>query len=259
MEELIKALPELLSTIWWPFCRFMAALSLAPFLGENSVPVRARLMIAVALAVIVIPVARPLTAVDPVSLHGIVVAIEQAMIGLLFGLAFHLVNAAIMMFAFLVSSQMGLSMAVMNDPINGASSDVISSLLFVLTALVFFSIDGHLIVTNEVFHSFKAWPVGQGLDMLSFKTLVYSTSWMFSAALLLSLPIVFSTMVVQIGFGFLNRAAATLNLFSLGFSVITLFGLVMLSYLIRSVPEHYLHMTDQVLTMLHQQMGGGRG
>jgi len=81
----------------------------------------------------------------------------------------------------------------------------------------------------------------------------------FSAAMLLALPIVFSTMVVQIGFGFLNRVAPSLNLFSLGFSLVTIFGLLMLIQLVRFVPEHYIAMTNQILEMLQQQMVNSQG
>ena len=52
----------------------------------------------------------------------------------------------------------------------------------------------------------------------------------------------------------LNRAAPSLNLFSLGFSVITVFGLLMLAAIARSLPEHYLRMTTRVLDLLQQLM-----
>jgi flagellar biosynthetic protein FliR len=79
-------------------------------------------------------------------------------------------------------------------------------------------------------------------------------AWVFSAAMLLAIPIVFSTLVVQLGFGFLNRVAPTLNLFALGFSVITIFGLLMLGHVVRFIPEHYVRMSGRVLDMIRQQM-----
>ena len=72
--------------------------------------------------------------------------------------------------------------------------------------------------------------------------------------MLLAIPIVFSTMVVQLGFGFLNRVAPTLNLFALGFSMITIFGLLMLGQVVRFIPAHYIRMSNQVLDMIQQQM-----
>ena len=46
---------------------------------------------------------------------------------------------------------------------------------------------------------------------------------------------------------------------ALSFSLTTLFGLMMLVQVVRFLPEHYISMTNQVLDMLRQQMGGARG
>ncbi len=162
--------------------------------------------------------------------------------------------AVILVLGYMVSSQMGLSMAVMNDPLSGVSSDVVSSLLSIVAILVFFSIDGHLVLVQVIGASFKQWPVGTGLRVAAMQAVVFNLAWVFSAALLLALPIVFATLVVQLGFGFLQRVAPTLNLFALGFSVVTLFGIFMLSQLVRFVPDHYLRMSTRVLQMLQQTM-----
>jgi flagellar biosynthetic protein FliR len=119
---------------------------------------------------------------------------------------------------------------------------------------VFFAIDGHLVLVGVLAQSFHAWPVGGGWNPMLLQAVALNVGWVFSAAMLLALPIVFSTIVVQAGFGFLNRVAPSLNLFSLGFSLVTIFGLMMLVQVVRFIPEHYVQMTNQVLEMLQQQM-----
>lgn len=257
MEPIYPTLLGLLSALWWPFCRVMAMLSVAPVIGEATVPVTVKILLSLVLAIVLMPTAHAVAPIDPISLRGVVATIEQAVIGGVLGLAFHLCMAVIMVLGYLASSQMGLAMAVMNDPLNGASSDVVSSLLSVLSILAFFSMDGHLVLTGVVGASFQAWPVGGGLAGITLQTLVYNVAWVFSAALLLAVPVVFATLVVQVGFGFLTRVAPSLNLFALGFSVVTLFGLFMLTQLVRFVPEHYVRMTGRVLDMLEGMMRAG--
>lgn len=254
MELVFGQLMALLSALWWPFCRVMAMLSAAPVIGEATVPVPVRLLLSLVLAVVLLPLSGSAPAIDPLSLQGLFATVEQVVIGGAIGLAFHFTISAITVLGFLVSSQMSLSMAVMNDPVNGNSSDVVSTLLSLLCMLVFFSIDGHLVLVGVVGASLKAWPIGAGLAGVGLQTLAYNVAWIFSAALLLAVPVVFSTFVVQLGFGFLNRVAPALNLFSLGFSLVTLFGLFMLSQLVRFVPEHFVRMTEQVLDLLQHQM-----
>lgn len=254
MEFTLSQLPSLLTALWWPFCRVLAMFSAAPIVGENMVPITVRVLLSLAFAVVFMPIATPATAIEPLSMHALLVTAEQALIGFGIGLAFHLTIAIVMVLGFMISSQMGLSMAVMNDPMSGASSDVVSALLYILCILVFFSIDGHLVLAGVVGASFQAWPVGGGVDFLTLQTIAYNVAWVFSAALLLALPVIFSALVVQLGFGFLNRVAPALNLYALGFSVVTVFGLFMLGHIVRAVPDHYIRLTQQVLEMLRRGM-----
>ena len=257
--ELAGYLLPLLNALWWPFVRNLALLSAAPIIGDAMVPLPVRVLLSMVLAFLLLPVSAGNADIDPFSMLGVVATIEQAVIGGVIGLALHFSMSVISMVGYLVSSQIGFSMAQMNDPVNGSASDVVSLLLSMLAILVFFSIDGHLVLAGVMGASFKAWPVGQGYAPLLLNTVALNAAWIFSAAMLLALPIVFSTLVVQIGFGFLNRVAPALNLFSLGFSLTTLFGLMMLVQVVRFLPEHYIAMTNQVLDMLRQQMGAARG
>jgi len=259
MLEVTHLLLPFISALWWPFCRVMALLSTAPVIGDALVPVPVRALLSVVLAFLMLPLTKGAVAPDPFSLAGVVLMVEQAVIGGVIGLALQLTMAVVNMLGFLVSSQVGFSMAQMNDPVNGQQSDVISGLLGLVAILVFFAVDGHLVLAGVLGQSFLAWPVGAGYGGLLLQTVALNVGWVFSAAILLALPIVFSTMVVQVGFGFLNRVAPSLNLFSLGFSLVTLFGLMMLVQVVRFIPEHYVQMTNQVLEMLQQQMRAAHG
>ena len=66
-------------------------------------------------------------------------------------------------------------------------------------------------------------------------------------------------LLVQFGFGFLNRVAPSLNLFSLGFPLTMLFGLLMLVLVVRFLPEHYLAMSRQLLDNLATLQRGAHG
>jgi flagellar biosynthetic protein FliR len=256
MEAAFHQLVVLLYALWWPFCRALALLSAAPVIGDGLVPMPLRVLLALALAVVLLPVSQGGEAIDAMSMRGIGATVEQAVIGGVIGLAFHFAISAVMMFGYLASSQLGFAMAVMNDPVNGTPSDVVTACLVVLCTLVFFAVDGHLVLVNVLGASFKAWPVGGtgvlGADLL--RSLVDGVAWVFAAALLLAVPLVFSTLVVQVGFGLLNRVAPSLNLYSLGFSLLAVFGLLMLAQMMRSVPDHYVRLTARVLEMLQAQM-----
>jgi flagellar biosynthetic protein FliR len=263
MLEVTHLLLPLIGALWWPFCRSMAMLAVAPALGDAVVPVPVRVLLSVVLAFLLLPMTKGAAMPDPFSLAGVVVMLEQAVIGGLIGLALQLTMAVMNMLGFVAASQVGFAMAQINDPINGQQSDVISALLGLVAILVFFAIDGHLVLVGVLAQSFRAWPVGATIGSnagpMLMQAVALNVGWVLSAAMLLSLPIVFSNLVVQFGLGFLNRVAPSLNLFSLGFSLVTLFGLTMLVQIVRFVPEHYVQMTNQVLEMLQQQMRMAHG
>ena len=251
METLLHLLQGIYAAVLWPLFRIGAALAVAPVLGESLVPVRARMLLALVLAIAVQPGLPPLPEVDPISLRGAMLVFEQVLVGGLIGLAFHLVLSALTLFGVLASSQMGLSMAMLNDPMSGASSDAISALVYVVFVLLFFAFDGHLLVTHVLARSFHVWPVGAvSLHGLALHRLALGVGWIFAAALMLALPLVFATMAVQFGSGLLNRVAPTLNLFALGFSVTIAFGLLLVMLLAPSLPGHVQRMLGHVVGLL---------
>jgi len=240
---------------WWPFCRIMAVFSLAPMFSHKAISVRVRILLALALTLVLGAALPTPPNLDPLSLAGMLAAIEQIAMGLLLGLALLLVFTVFTLIGDVVSTQLGLSMAVFNDPMNGVSSaSIIYQLYFILLALLFFAIDGHLVTVSIIYQSFVYWPIGSGLFYDGLQTIAWSMAWVISAALLIALPIVFCMTLVQFCFGLLNRISPAMNLFSLGFSLVTIFGLLMLVQVVRFIPEHYVAMTNQILEMLQEQM-----
>src|SRR5690606_7191211 len=147
---------------------------------------------------VVLTAALPATApIDPLSLKGLLTAFEQIAMGLLLGLALLLVFTVFTLIGDIVSTQLGLSMAVFNDPMNGVSSaSIIYQLYFILLALMFFAIDGHLVTVSIIYQSFVYWPIGSGIHFDGLQTVAWSLGWVISAALLIALPIVFCMTLV---------------------------------------------------------------
>lgn len=244
-----------LQILWWPFARIMALLAFAPIFGDPTVPVRVRVTIALTLAVVALPsVSSAVISVNAFSLTAVALTLEQIAIGAVLGLGLQFATTALSIFGFLSASQTSLAMAMLNDPVNGSSSDALSVLALLLGMLLFFVLDIHLLVAGIVSASFDAWPVGQSLSRLQLQTVAYNMGWVFAAAFLLATPIIFAAMLVQLGFGFMARISPSLNIFALGFSVVTLFGLAMLAFMLRHIPAHYLQMTRRALDMLTLMM-----
>ena len=251
---------QALQGYWWPFCRLMAVFSMAPLFNHKAMSRKIRVLLALVITAAVGAALPPVPHIDPLSAQGVMTALEQIAFGLMLGLTLQLVFTVFSVVGEVVSSQMGMSMARYNDPINGvSSSSIVYQLYFVLLAFLFLAIDGHLLVLNVLFKSFSHWPVGSGLNYHSYTLFIKAIAWVFSAAVLLTLPMVFCMVLVQFCFGLLNRISPSMNLFSLGFPITIVVGLLCIYMTIPNLPEHYLHLTRELLDNIGLMMEDGQG
>jgi len=126
-----------LQILWWPFARIMALLAFAPIFGDPTVPVRVRVTIALTLAVVALPsVSSAVISVNAFSLTAVALTLEQIAIGAVLGLGLQFATTALSIFGFLSASQTSLAMAMLNDPVNGSSSDALSVLALLLVPVL---------------------------------------------------------------------------------------------------------------------------
>lgn len=234
-----------------PFIRILALLQFAPVLDNKAFSRRIKIATALALALIITPmlpnnvVLRELLSMRTLLLIG-----EQLLWGILFASALQLVFVALQTAGHILSMNMGLGMAMMNDPINGSSTTVISQIIYIFCGLLFFIMDGHLLLVTILFKSFSYWPIGQAINQPTLALIAQGLGWIMASATLIALPTTFVMLIVQGGFGLLNRVSPTLNLFSLGFPISMLFGLLCISMLVTNIPDHYLNLTNEILAKL---------
>ena len=67
---------------------------------------------------------------------------------------------------------------------------------------------------------------------------------------MLTLPAVVAMLMVNLTFGVMNRTAPSLNIFSLGFPMTLLLGLLTMALSISGVPSRYLDLVTHVLEQL---------
>ena len=260
-EPLIQASQYLhtMSNYWWPFCRILAVLSMAPLFNHKSLSIRVRVLLALAMTIALAAALPESPRIEPLSLRALLTTLEQVLFGVLLGLTLQLVFTIFMVVGEVVSTQMGMSMARYNDPVNGvSSSSIIYQLYFILLVLLFFAIDGHLVTISVLYQSFLFWPVGSGLHYLGAQSFVQAFAWVLAAAVLVTLPVVFCLTLVQFCFGLLNRISPAMNLFSLGFPITILVGLLCIYLSMPNLPENYLHLTRELLDNIGSLLREGR-
>lgn len=244
----IKDFIDLTLGLWYPFVRILAFLHACPVFDSKALTSRVRIILAMSLAIIITPLVEHPIPLELISITTVVLTVEQIMWGSLFGLMLQFIFLVLQLAGQILSFNMGMSMAVMNDPNSGASTTVMAEFIYFYAAILFFAMDSHLLLVSILAKSFSYWPIGNALTTQTLGTVTLALSWVFSSSVLLALPTTFIMLVVQGCFGLLNRISPALNLYSLGFPVNMLAGLICFAGLLSNLPNHYLHLANIVLS-----------
>jgi flagellar biosynthetic protein FliR len=253
MDVSANVLTAWISAFMLAFARIGAMLSVAPVLGSGLTPVRIRLVLALVLAWIVQPFVRGAPAVEPFSLAGVIVLAQQVLVGVAMGLVLKVGFSALTVGGQVIANSMGLGFASVVDPQNGVQVPLLGEFFWLLGALLVFGLGGHLVVVELLVKSFQTLPVtARGMPGDTLWALVAWSGVMFSEGLRIALPVVSIVLLTNVAFGVATRAAPQLNIFSVGFSVTLLLGLVALLVSLGHLPPVF----DKVLGSSFQLMKG---
>lgn len=235
-----------LTSFMFPLARILGLLAAAPVFNSIAMPKRIRLGLGIAITLALLPVLPPMPTVPAGSWIGLAILAQQMFIGVLLGLTLRIAFAAIDLAGELIGLQMGLSFAVFYDPQNAGQTPVLSEFLGLIVTLVFLAMNGHLLTLAVLAESFKLLPVSAtSLGIGNIGSFLAWSSVLFSAGLLLALPLITALLITNLAMGVLARVAPQLNIFAVGFPVTLVAGFVILMFSIPYFGAAMEHLFDQ--------------
>lgn len=213
----------------WPLTRILGLIATAPLFGNLSVPIRVKIGLGIMLTLVIAPTVPALPAADPMSLTGLLIVMQQLVIGLAIGFAMRVVMAAVEMAGEAAGLTMGFGFATFFDPQTRGRSSALAQFLALLALMIFLALNVHLMLLETLAQSFVSLPIaatptgGGGMRQLA----VWG-GLIFSSGLQLALPIIAALLLTNIALGILTRAAPQLNLFGIGFPVTLGAGFIVL-------------------------------
>lgn len=246
-----------ISQLFWPFVRIGACFMVAPAFGALFVPARLRIVLAGAVALLVAPLVAIPSGVTPLSVGGVVITIQQVIIGVALGFALQVLFDSVAMGGQLLANSMGLSFAFNVDPMRGTGTPALGQLYALLVMLTFLALDGHLALIEALVDGFRTLPIGTtGLGTDGYWTIVSWGTQIFSGALAVALPGVTALLIVNIAFGVMSRAAPSLNLFAVGFPITLVFGLVIIVIGLPALQSAFVRLLGQGFMLIRHLLGG---
>jgi flagellar biosynthetic protein FliR len=240
----------------WPFLRASAMLFAAPIFGARTLPATVRVLLALALAMLIVPLVPAPPAVDPLSLAGLVIGAQQIVIGVAMGFILAMVFSVLAQAGENVALGMGLGFASINDPSNGLSVPIVSQYYTIVGTLIFLGLGGHLLVIETLALSFRTLPVGlDGLGADVFFRIALWGAQMFAAAVLVALPAVASLLLVNLAFGVVTRASPQLNIFAVGFPIMIMVGLGAVLFTLPALTDQLADLTSVAFEFIGRIIG----
>ena len=177
------------------------------------VPARVRVVLAAAIAALIAPLLPALPAVEPLSAAGLLITVQQVLIGVALGFCLQLTFDAVTLGGQMLANSMGLSFALNMDPQRGGNSSTpaLGQLFTLLVMLTFLALNGHLTLLRTLVQSFSTLPIAaDGLGTAGLQSVVSWGSHLFAGALAIALPGITALLVVHLALrGRQPRSAGT--------------------------------------------------
>lgn len=213
------------------FARVSAMVSVIPGFGEQSIPMRIKLGVAIAFTMLIWPLARIDPSIAALSMiEALPFVVTETAAGLLLGLSARLILIALQ-FAGSIASHSASLAQLMGS---GATPDPMPAIgnILVIAGIAFaFSLGLHVKIVNAVVYSYETLPSGRlpsGQDIATWG--IAKSSDVAAIAFTLSAPFIVASFAYNLMLGFINRAMPQLMVAFIGAPAITASGILILFF-----------------------------
>lgn len=247
----ISLLPALAATFMLVFARVGAMVMLLPGFGENNIPVRIKLGIALLLTLIILPLHRAAYQVDLTSMSAMgVLMVHEIVIGIVLGATARVTLSALAVAGSVIAQQLGLGFVTAVDPTQGQQGVLIGNFLSVLGMTLLFATDMHHLVIaalNESYRIFAPGDVMPSGDVAALATRAFATA--FKIGLQLSAPFLVFGIVFNVGLGVLARLMPAMQVYFVGVPLSILVGFIIFALVLAGMMGTYL---DYFAGVMHE-------
>lgn len=211
-----RNVPDFLVVFGLAFTRIVAAISLTPFLGGQTVVSNIKVGLAVVITAIIFP---GLPVQDPPPANVVLIVallLKEAIIGTITGFLTQLFLYAVQMAGALIDNQRGMNQPGLQAPQLPGNISVLGQLQFQAALVIFITLNGHLIFLRALAHSFQRLPLFSFPRMTDPLSLAQQFGEISGHTLVLALqlagPVLLTLFLVDVVFGAIGKVASQVNI-----------------------------------------------
>lgn len=237
----------------------------APMIGSLAIPMRFRVLIAVAMSAAAYPALASASTAAPAApvIQDVItlfpMLLSELLIGFAIGAIASLPLLAMEASGVIMGQSIGFGLARVYNPESDTDTDLLGQLLFYIASGLFFTMGGLEMLFTTLLSTFSRVPPGGfAVGMLPLETFVAVLASGFELALRVALPVVGIVLLIALILGAVSKTMPQINVMSVGFTIKMLAGLTVLAtalYVVGDAVDIEVRRTLTIITTWTESLG----
>ncbi len=247
----IDFLPQTAFIFMLVFSRLAAMIMLMPALGEASIPAQVRLLLALLLSFVMMPLVAGSYGGIPDTVPALAfIVLSEIAVGIFIGAAARIIMSALHVAGNIVAAQMSLSFAMNVDPSQGQQGVLIANFLSLLGVTLIFATNLDHLLIAAMRDSYELFKPGQTIPVGDFSAMaVKMVSGSFKLGLQLAAPFLVFGLIFYLGIGILSRLMPQIQIFFIAMPANIALGFILLMLLLGAMMTWFLQGFEQSVSM----------
>jgi flagellar biosynthetic protein FliR len=231
--------------------------AIAPVFSASMIPVRIKLMLAMAISLALVPIAVHGQTV-PLDVGAFsLLLLKEIGVGLVFAFPMALVGAAVQAGASILDTLVGFSFSSILDPVNNQQTAILGQFYTLFAVLVLLMSGGDHIMIEGLGASYHALPI-TAYPHIGALTLgaVNAFAQVWAIGLEIAAPALVALVITDAALGLISRAVPQMNVFVIGMPAKILVGMTVIAATLPFVSNQIQGALQQSVTQAVQTLGG---
>ncbi len=215
------------------FVRMSSLFVITPVFGRREMPSYLKIGLAFFCSYIIVPLLGDVQVEYTNLLSFAVIAAKEFLVGIIIGYVSFLVFSALYIAGQIIDMEIGFGMVNVLDPTMNTQVPITGNFIYILTTVLFLSMDGHHILLSALFKSYSVLPINGFAfteAMVNNMTTIFTD--VFLIGFKISIPILAAALLSEVALGILSKTVPQMNVFVVGIPLKIGIGLLTLYVMI---------------------------
>ncbi|MBA1333870.1 MAG: Flagellar biosynthesis protein FliR [Firmicutes bacterium] len=233
MDNIVDLISTKLELFFLLMVRNSAIFLIAPVFGRKNVPAIFKIGLAFFMSIILLEIVD--ADIQPYgNVFGYAVLLfRETSVGFLIGFVSYVIFASIYIAGQIIDMETGFGVVNVLDPQNNIQVPIMGNYLYIISLIIFITIDGHHMLLSALFKSYELVPPGGVFAYTSsINDLIGITGETFVIGFKISAPVITAVFLTDMALGILSRTMPQMNVFIIGIPIKIIVGMVTLMIMI---------------------------